>query len=214
MFQSIPAPVGAVCRIATALCASVLFPAIAAAHPILVDQTQPYVGGGVAFLASNDIGQTFTPTLDRLDAVDLWLMDTGPGNGVTNTLAVRILELDGTVLGSSAPQVFGDLYGGGTVALTHFDLGPIALVPGTKYVIGFDLTTTGAFTDLGIGGYLAGTYTGGGFYRFSTGIESPTADLAFAEGPAFAQAPEPASMLMFGVAALGFAARRRFTGNS
>ena len=214
MFQSSPFPLGTVCRIATALCASVLLPTLASAHPILIDQTQPYVGGGVAFIASNDIGQTFTPTLDRLDAVDLWLMDTGPGNGVVNTLAVRIFELDGTLLGSSAPQVFGEGYGGGVVALTHFDLAPIALIPGTKYIIGFDLTTTGAFTDLGIGGYLAGTYAGGGFYRFSTGIENQTADLAFAEGPAFVQAPEPASMLIFGVAALGFAARRRLARNS
>lgn len=196
------------CSAATAF-ACLLFPTVAAAHPYLIDQAHPYVGGGPVFILSNDIGQTFTPTLDSLDVVELWLMDTGPFDGATDTLAVNIYELDGTLLGSSGPQIFPDLYGGGVPVLTHFDFAPVALVPGTKYVIGFNVTTTGAFVTLGAGGYDPGTYAGGGFFRWSTMIESQTADLSFLEGPA-ARVPEPASMMMFAVGLLAYAGRRHY----
>ena len=200
--------VGAVWRIATALCACLLLPTIAAAHPYTIDQMQPNLGLGPVFILSNDIGQTFTPTLDSLDVVELWLMDTQPFDGATETLSVGIFEMDGTLLGTSGPRDFGDLYGGGTVALTHFDFAPITLVPGTKYVIGFDLSTTGTLTGLGALGYLMGTYPDGGTWRWSTQLESQTADLVFAEGPEGAQVPEPASLLLFGVGLLGYAGRR------
>ena len=198
-------------RVATAVFAYLLFPTIAAAHPYLIDQAHPYLGGPTAavFIATNDLGQTFTPSLNSLEVVELWLMDTGPDDGTTNTLVLSIRELDGTVLGSSAPQTFSDSYGGGVPVLTHFDFAPIALVPGTKYVIGFDVTTTGAFVDLGIGGHDPGTYLQGGMRRWSTGIESQTIDYSFLEGPA-ARVPEPASMMMFAMGLLGYAGRRHF----
>ena len=104
--------VSAVRRIVTTVCVCGLLPTIAAAHPILIDQAHPYAGGGTVFLVTNNLGQTFTPTLNSLEAVELWLMDTQPFNGFGSTLSVRIFELDGTLLGSSAPQFFGDLYGG------------------------------------------------------------------------------------------------------
>ena len=202
---------GRVWRVALASSACALLPGIAAAHPIMIDQMQPYTGAANVYLLSEDIGQTFTPTLDRLDAVDLWLMDTGPFNGVIDTLTVRIFELDGTLIGSSGPRDFSDLYGNGVPALTHFDFASIALAPNTKYIIGFDLSTTGVFSDLGIAGYDPGTYTRGGLWRWSTTSESQTIDLAFAEGPAAALAPEPASALLFGVCLLGYAGRRHVT---
>ena len=201
----------AVWRIATASFAYLLFPTLVAAHPYVIDQAHPYLGGGTgtAFILSNDIGQTFTPTLDSLDVVELWLMDTSPRDGATETLAVNIYELDGTLLASSGPQIFPDLYGGGVAILTHFDFAPVALVPGTKYVIGFNVTTTGPFVTLGAAGYFPGTYAGGGFFRWSTMAESQTADLSFLEGPA-ARVPEPASMMMFAMGLLGYAGRRHF----
>ncbi len=211
MPQSTVSTFSHLCRFVTAVFACFLLPTAAAAHPILIDQTQPYAGGGLAFAVTNNIGQTFTPTLTSLEVVELWLMDTGPGNGWTNTLTVNIFELDGTLLGSSAPQIFADGYGGGIAALSHFDFAPIALVPGSKYIIGFNVSTTGAFVDLGIIGYDPGTYTGGGLWLWSTMSENPTADLVFAEGPAARQAPEPASMLLYGVGLLGYAGRRYFT---
>ena len=206
----ISSPVRAVLRaVTTGAC--LLFPTLVAAHPILVDQAHPYVGGGTVNIVTNNLGQTFTPTLTSLEVVELWLMDTNVFNGVTNTLTVNILETDGTLLGSSAPQIFANGYGGGTVALSHFDFAPVALVAGTKYVIGFDISSTGGPSDLGVASYHPGTYTGGGIWLWSTGTEHPTSDLTFREGPAAAQAPEPASMLMFGVGLLGYASRRYFT---
>ena len=201
----------AVWRIATAAFAYLLFPTVVAAHPYLIDQSHPYLGGptGGVFIATNDVGQTFTPTLNSLGVVELWLMDTGPEDGTTNTLILSIRELDGTVLGSSAPQTFSDTYGDGVPVLTHFDFAPITLVPGTKYVIGFDVTTTGLVVDLGIGGHAPGTYVQGGIRRWSNGIESQAADFSFLEGPA-ARVPEPASIMMFAVGLLGYAGRRRF----
>lgn len=201
----------AVWGIATAALAYLLFPTVAAAHPYVIDQAHPYLGGGTGtvFILSNDIGQTFTPTLNSLNVVELWLMDTGPFDGATETLAVNIYGLDGTVLGSSGPQIFPDLYGGGVPVLTHFDLAPVTLVPGTKYVIGFNVSTTGAFVTLGAAGYDPGTYVGGGFWRWSTIAESQTADISFLEGPA-ARVPEPASMMMFAVGLLGYVGRRHF----
>ena len=214
MAQSTISVFGVAWRVVTTLCACMLFPTVAAAHPYTIDQMQPNLGPGPVFLLSNDIGQTFTPTLGSLEVVELWLMDTQPFDGATDTLSVRIFGMDGALLGASAPQNFADLYGGGTVALTHFDFAPITLVPGTKYAIGFDVSSTGAFPNLAALGYNLGTYTGGGVWRWSTQSESQTADLVFVEGPAAAGVPEPASTLVFGVALLGYAARRQFTRQS
>ena len=207
----ISSPVRAAVRFVTTACACMLLPTVVAAHPILTDQTQPYVGGASVNIVTNNLGQTFTPTLTSLEVVELWLMDTSVSHDVTNTLTLNILELDGTLLGSSAPEVFANGYGGGTVALSHFDFAPIALMPGTKYIIGFDVNTTGAYSDLGIASYHPGTYTGGGLWLWSTMTEHPTSDLTFAEGPAASQVPEPASMLVFGIGLLGYASRRCFT---
>lgn len=213
MPRSTSSAIGAVWRIATALCACLLLPTIAAAHPFTIDQMQPNLGSGPVFILSNDTGQTFTPTLDSLEVVELWLMDTQPFDGATDTLSVGIFGMDGTLLGASAPQNFADVYGGGTVKLTHFDFAPITLVPGMKYVIGFDVSTTAAFPSLAALGYELGTYTGGGIWRWSTQFESQTADLVFTEGPAGPHVPEPAAMLMFGVALLGYAGRRHVVCN-
>jgi hypothetical protein len=207
---STTSPFRAIRRMATALCVSALLPTVAAAHPYVIVQANPYVGGGATFLVTSNIGQTFTPAFDSLSVVELWLMDSMPSHDVTNTLAVNIFALDGTLLGSSGPQLFANGYGGGTVALSHVDFTPIALVPSTKYVIGFDISSSGDFSDLVIAAYDPGTYAAGGLWVWSTRTENQTIDLTFTEGPA-AGVPEPTSMLLFGVAMLGYAGRRYAT---
>jgi hypothetical protein len=87
------------------------------------------------------VGQSFTPTIPGLDAVDLWTEDFANGNGYGAELYVNIREatIDGTIVGTSDTLQLPDnfpfhqypfSYG------THFTFPSlISLTPGEVYVI-------------------------------------------------------------------------------
>ncbi len=181
------------------------WPMIGAAHPFLVDQQNPPVLPG-SFVIASPFGQEFTPTLTSLDVVELLIMDSQPFDGQGSTVTVNVRQavepypgtINGTLLGTSSLSL-PDVYGGGTLAVTHFDFSTIALTSGATYVIEV-LSTDDGFT---AGVNTANTYPGGRFLR-TTAVE--TADLVFSEGPA--AAPEPPSLLLVVLGAVTLGVRR------
>lgn len=188
---------------------SILFSGEASASPItLVDQQQTGVNngsnnsGGLGLSARK--GQSFTPTLAGLDAVELVLAGNGLTDGIQEQYQVNIrtTDLSGSIIGTSSittlPDAFSDSF-------VHFDFPSVVpLTPGNVYAIELVpivLGTSNVFT-VRLG--LSNPYPGGTYFT-SPGNPS-TADAVFREGlhqPLQAAVPEPSSLLLFGALALG-----------
>ncbi len=180
------------CR-SLAIMAGLLLPALSARASLsTVDQQDSK--GGSGSLASN-YGQSFTPALTSLNAVDFFLTSQ-----MGSTVQVNLYAgtgYNGTLLGSSAvmtiaadPNV--------TITLREFTFAaPISLTPGTTYT--FRLVGTSYFLGYdSSNGYSGGTELDANGNTLSSPSfpgfpPSTTYDLTFAEGTV---APEPAVWMM------------------
>jgi hypothetical protein len=153
-------------------------------------------------------GQSFTPTLNRVDAFEFILGDT-------SIVTLELYEgagFGGTKLASSAPVAFGDPF-----QIVHFDLSA-ALTPGQVYTVRLRPTDFGGqfADDFNVRFSDTSAYAGGTMY-WPDHSTSPAADMYFIEGLHAATAPdpdplpvpEPASfaLVFAGLAGLGLARR-------
>jgi len=121
-------------------------------------------------------GQTFTPTVDNLVAVDVFFCDVTPAGAGTVDLTVNVWDSNtpgvGTLLGSSLVTVNElNILCSAQPSPVHFDFGTIPLVPGNTYALSFvqNLPTVGV--QLG-----SDTYPGGMLW---VGTPFPTFDFGF-----------------------------------
>lgn len=170
----------------------------ASASPIVTIDQQNNVGATTNFPSAQAVGQSFTPTLNRIDAAEFLFQASGA------TLQLSLYDgsgIGGALLGQSAAIAVTTM-GFETV---HFDLlTPVALTPGNVYTL-FVRNSTGQF---GQQFSTSNPYPGGiAFDAGGTGFSA--IDLRFAEGLHAAAIPEPGTMAVFGLLALGGLAVRR-----
>ncbi len=162
---------------------------ISAAPILTIDQQNteldPTMVIGVGTLT---FGQSFTPTLSRIDAVEVALK-SGP-----STWKIEILEgsgLNGDILAFSSPVTFTR-----PIPVSdpvHFDLVThISVTPGNQYTVRLSNVSGGAAAvgipnSSGIDSYLGGS----AFFPFSTGVT----DILFSVGLHTA-VPEPSTLLL------------------
>ncbi|EAR20455.1 hypothetical protein [Nitrococcus mobilis] len=179
----------------------------AAAHaaPItLVDRqnqgTVDGTNGGASF------GQSFTPTLPAIDAIEFFMA------GLGQTVMVNILDglagadgLGGPVIATSDPVTVFTLSGPQNI---HFDFpARVALTPGQLYVA--QLFTPGGIE--GVSWTTGDAYGGGQFLQEGLASSDFVArDLIFAEGLTYSLSlPESSWLFSLGLLGAGLATRRR-----
>jgi PEP-CTERM motif len=183
---------------------SVLFLAAASAYasPILTVDQQNLVGGGVSSITPLNLGpgQSFTPTLSSIDAVEVSLVSLG-----ATTARLDLFQgagFAGPLLGSSAPVVFSN----STVSLIHFDLlSAIALTPGNVYTLRPVYTAGASFA---VGFSALNPYSGGVAFD-PAGASFADIDLVFREGLHAAAVPEPSLLALIGTGLFLSICRRR-----
>jgi PEP-CTERM motif len=193
----------------------------------IIDQSYiPITGEGFNSSDSGNlpIGQEFTPTLNAVSFVDLYLGDAGSdiGPGTSFQVVIHSGSIAGTVLGTS-DTVFvpdGTNTGVGLYAdfiVTRFTFAaPVSLVPNSLNVIQIEQLppiVTGNFNFAAYGGSLTGsTYPGG--QGIVSGAPVAGFDFAFSEGIFASSVPEPSTFLLGVIGAIGVAGgllRRRRT---
>ncbi len=158
--------------------------AVANAQNIYVyDQQTTGSGIGKAPMTLAPFGQSFTPTLNSISFVQLYL-DIIPTNSIVD---INILSgsMTGTILGTSMPTVFNSTPPG------YYDFifsSPISLTPGTKYY----LNPVSVSGPLPVGVYTRDQYTGGDMIVKNQPVIDR--DLVFREGIIV---PEPSSIFLF-----------------
>ena len=186
----------------------------------VVDQQNTVGDGTLGDQVSNgkSLGQSFTPTLPSLNAVDLVIQSSN----VSDTLQLSLLQgsgFGGTVLGTSGPLVL--LQNFQTTTTLEFTFAtPIALVPGNIYTYQLTETAFTPYANIDFGFYpdvsFSNPYAGGQFFN-PDGSTFAEADWVFAEGLTAAGVsapggvPEPSTwaLLGLGVAGLGVVTLRR-----
>jgi hypothetical protein len=141
-------------------------------------------------LGQTSIGQSFTPTLDSVGFVDLFLANNGSSNS-TVAVNIRSGSITGTILGTSLSVTLPSL----TVGTNDFLFSaPISLTPGTKYY--FEPVLVGGATDVIVEATFI-QYAGGD--AIIGGTTKTNEDLWFREG-VISGVPEPSSVALFVVA--------------
>jgi hypothetical protein len=132
--------------------------------PLTVDQA--YDAGfafGMGINATGGVSQGFTPTVSRLDAVDLFLTGNGNNPAMTLTVHIRSGSFDGPILGTSTvsvPPIIPGSPANPTVLQAEFS--PfVPLTPGSLYYIQID--PDGGF--LGVAASFNNGYSNGAGYQ-------------------------------------------------
>ncbi len=131
--------------------------------PITFNSSYCYDAIEQQMVGTGSLFQTFTPSVNSLPALDLYLYGTVPAEGYTTTIHIRDGAPTGTVIGSATAFV---AYLGQTDVKTdvRFQFSPpLALVPSHTYVIEW-VAPTGPPVNLGWVGYQDVSYAGGPSY--------------------------------------------------
>jgi len=156
-------------------------------------------------LSGSDLaGQSFTPALSSIDFATFTLyVAIAPG---PSTVQINLLSGDGyggSLLASTPSQVITNL---GPQPIEFDFSSPVALTPGNIYTLQIQLVSGSVLNEYAASG---NPYAGGQAY-LSNGTVFTDNDLVFSEGTNPASAPEPATLSMLGLAALGMLSLRRF----
>lgn len=183
-----------------------LLAAISNAQTYTWDQQQTATNGAFTVPTNQPLGQSFTPFVGAMNAVELRMADVNTSNGTGASFAVRIYQgTGGPVLATSNTVTLPNGFDGFPV----FTLpGALPLTPGQLYSLELIYTSaTEAFN--------VGAVDNPNLYGFGTAIANgmilDNFDLYFRQG-IVTPVPEPASMLGLAGALGGAAwARRRYT---
>ena len=169
--------------------------------PIAIIDQQNLVGPdltGPNIMVGSSFGQSFTPALGGIDAVELMMRTSGGSSQVR----VDLLAGSGTVgaaLASSTRTITNP-----TTATIHFDFpSRVPLVPGNPYTLRLQYVTGNA--PLYVVNITGNPYAGGIAYDVDS-VARPDADFVFVEGM---HVPEPATCALAAMGSLWACWRRR-----
>lgn len=166
---------------------------------------ETYSDGGAFIQFYGSVGQSFTPSLSTVGFVRLKLYDVNPGNSLGATLVVNLRSnaINGPILGTATPIVFGDGFAG---SVNFFFASAVAVVPNTTYLFEAVVQTGDSWVARTIGDF----YSNGSFY--GSGFPFSAADMWFREGIVV---PEPASvsLVFLGGMAAWFGSRKKIAGH-
>lgn len=173
-----------------------------------VDQSQ--TTANIVALINGARAQTFTPTLNSLNFVDLYIADMLEDTlGAGFLVRIRGGSPDGAVLGTSNPRSLPSGYGFDGGVETRFTFpDSVSLTPGSTHALEVIQVNGG---DFGLGYGLADPYAGGEAY--SGGTAQGHLDMWFREGVLSERSavPEPGALALFlpALGVVGLLRRRR-----
>jgi len=163
-------------------------------------------GEGAPVIQSNPpIGQSFTPVLDSVGFIRLWLYDNTQNNGLGATVRVDLHSgsITGPILASSSPIFMPDSFGRGSNAYVNFLFStPASVTPGATYFFAPVVQSGDLWhiIDDPNYNYPGGTAIGGG-------QPVPPFDLWFREGIVVAE-PSGVSLILLGIGIFVWRQRR------
>ena len=190
-----------------------------------IDQSQTSFNTGVPFTFPGSsttnipLGQSFTAGLNGLLSVII-IESNGAIQGGSNTLAYNIIDgngVNGSILGSSSATVTSVLSPDNSSYLLSIDtsLLNINIITGHQYTFDFtNVSGPGDLSSRGILGNTANPYSGGRIFTGPGYGNQPNWDLAFKTEVGTSSVtpvpePETYAMMLGGLVAFGFVARRR-----
>jgi len=190
-------------KIAFFITAFVLGARFAAAQGTFVyDQQSTGTTDSSVALTQTPFGQSFTPTLDSLNFVDLQLIDFG-SSASTVAVNVRSDSITGSLLGTSTPIM---LPASSSSTYDFLFSDPISLTPGTQYYFEPVIVSGGSSV---LANITFIQYTGGDLIQ--SGAARTDRDLWFREG-VVTSVPEPSTSALFvigGGVLFGYCRKRR-----
>jgi hypothetical protein len=179
-------------KLKTTLLAFVLGAGLAGAQGTFVyDQQSTGNVDASMLLGRSPMGQSFTPTLDSINFVDLFLVDNDTSVSSTVAVNIRSGSITGAILGTSLPVTLPSLSVGTNDFLFSSS---IALIPGTQYFLEPVVVSGGTFV---LAELTFVQYAGGD--AIYDGVAHSDRDFWFQEG-VVSNVPEPslAALLLIG----------------